>query len=235
MKEKIDNDVMKQVFQVGGAKPVVLPSGSTQWKVAEIGPLSLYVVDNMPGAAFSEKGHPEEVLAFVLEGQVTYDNGRVARAGEAAFHLPDTAYGGRYAGCESVRVVLVKAMPKPGSKSPQKSLMEKPIRPHDIAPFRRPPTGSVQRILVATDTFSVCYLENAPVIEFPEPGHPEMEIIYVLAGKVEYTDGRIVRPGEAACNIANMPHEARYAGTQPIRLLEIDAPANVNLARWGCL
>jgi quercetin dioxygenase-like cupin family protein len=222
MKQKIDREVMNRVFRLGAAEPTVLPSGSTQWKLAEIGPLSLYVVDNMPGATFSEKGHPEEVLAFVLEGQVTYDNGRVVRAGEAAFHVPRTAYGGRYAGSESVRVLLVKAMPKRGSKSPQKSLMERVIRVYDVAPFKRPPTGSLQRVLAATETFSVCYLENAPVIEFPEPGHPEMEIIYV-------------RPGEAACNIANMPHEARYAGTQPIRLLEIDAPANVNLARWGCL
>jgi hypothetical protein len=148
--KKTDREVMNRVFRLGAAEPTALPSGGTQWKLAEIGPLSLHVVDNMRGAAFSEKGHPEEVLAFVLEGQVTYDNGRVVRAGEAAFHLPNTAYGGKYAGCESVRVLLVKAMPERGSKSPQKSLMEKVIRVHDVAPFKRPPTGSLQRVLASS-------------------------------------------------------------------------------------
>jgi quercetin dioxygenase-like cupin family protein len=235
MTQEIRREVMNRVFRLGQTEPTILPSKSKQWKLAEIGPLSVYVVDNVPGAEFSEKGHPEEVLAFVLEGQITYDNGRVVRAGESAFQIPNTAYRGRYGGSESVRVVLVKALPETDPKAPAKSLMEKVIRPTDVVPFKRPPTGSLQRILVATETLSVCYLENMPVLEFPEPGHPEMEIFYVLGGKIEYTDGRIVRAGEAVCNIASLPHPCRYAGTQPIRLLEIDAPANINLARWGCL
>ena len=235
MTQEINREVMNRVFRLGRTEPIILPCKSKQWKLAEIGPLSVYVVDNMPGAEFSERGHPEEVLVFVFEGQIIYDDGRVVRAGECAFQTPNVAYGGRYGGAESIRVLLVKALPERDSKAPAKSLMEKVIRPMDVPLFKRPPTGSLQRILVVTETFSVCYLENMPVLEFPEPGHPEMEIFYVLSGKIEYADGRIVRAGEAVCNIASMPHPCRYAGTQPMRLLEIDSPANVNLARWGCL
>ncbi len=232
----MDTSVMEKVHRLGDSKPTkVLSSGATQWLLAQIGRVSLYVVDNQPGAEFTVAGHPEEAAVIVLEGLLNYEDGRVVRGGEAVFQLPNTPYKGKYVGTESIRLLVVKVMPKSGSASPNPDLMKKVVRIQDVEPFRRPGSGSLQRLLAVTENLSVVHIENRPVTEFLEPGHPEEEIIYVLGGKLEYADGRTVRAGEAICNIPNLPHPARYAGTEPIRSIEIMSPPYEMLPIWGCI
>ena len=226
---------MEKVFRLGASEPAKTTSGGLQWKLAEIDNLSLHVIDNIHGAEFIVAGQKEEELVIVLEGVVYYDNGRVARAGEAVFQVPNTPYKGRFAGRETVRLLSIKARPNVGATPANPELMKGVIRLEECRPFRRPSTGSIQKIIVATETLSVAHIENRPVLEFPEPGHPEQEIIYVLKGKIEYNDGRTPRAGEAVCNIANMPHPCSYAGTEPIRILEILSPCCKWFKEWGCL
>lgn len=231
----MNEGIMEKVLRLGASEPARTSSGSLQWKLAEIDNLSLCVIDNGPAAEFSVPGHKEEELVIVLEGVVYYDNGRVARAGEAVFHLPNTPYNGKFAGRETVRLLSIKAVPEAGATPPNPDLMKRVIRLDECPPFRRPSTGSIQKIIVATETLSVAHIENRPVLEFPEPGHPEREIIYVLQGKIEYNDGRTPRAGEAVCNLPNKPHPCSYTGTEPIRILEILSPCSRWFAEWGCL
>ncbi|MFC2032748.1 hypothetical protein ACFLUS_05290 [Chloroflexota bacterium] len=81
----MNDDVMRKVFHLGDSKPTKVPSsGSTKWLLAELENVSLYVLENLPGAEFAIPGHPEEVVIIVLEGLISYEDGRIIRGGEAS-------------------------------------------------------------------------------------------------------------------------------------------------------
>ncbi|MFC2032885.1 hypothetical protein ACFLUS_06015 [Chloroflexota bacterium] len=226
----MNDDVMRKVFHLGDSKPTEVSfSGSTKWLLAELENVSLYVFENLPGAEFAIPGHPEEVVIIVLEGLLMYEDGRIVRGNESVVQLPNTSYKGRYGGVESIRLLAVKVVPIPNTTPPNPDLMKKTIRIRYLEPFRRPSSGSLQRIVAITENLSITYLENKPVAEFPGLGHPQTEIVYMMQGKIEYGGGRrVVRPGEAICNIAGLPHPSRYAGTEPIKALEILSPPQHN-------
>ncbi len=222
---------MEKVFRLGDFERVKIPSsGSTQWLLARTDHLSVYILENRSGAEFVGSGHPGEELVYVLQGQIEYEDGRVVNAREAVFNLPNIPCRGRYVGIEPIQLLKIRVRPWPESSTPSTDLMKKVIKLKDIEPSKRPTSGSLQRIVVLTENVSVCCLENRPVRELPEPGHPEEEIIYVLQGQIEYENGRLVGAGEALCNLPDLPHPARYVGTEPIRIIEIKSPPDHRLS-----
>ena len=218
-------DIMKRVFKQEDSEPVKLPSsGSIQWLLAKNGHLSLYILENRPGVKFTDIRIPDEELIYVLQGGIEYEDGRVVGANEAVFNLPNTACRGRYVGTEAIRLLIMKIRLRVGDSPPSSDLMKKVIKLKDLEPFKRPTSGSQQRVVLLTANASVCHLENHPFKELPDVGHPEEEIVYVLQGRVEYENGRVVRAGEAICNLPDRPHFARYTGTEPIRIIEVKSP-----------
>ncbi len=221
----METDIMKKVFKQEDSEPVRLPSsGSMQWLLAKNGHLSLYILKSKPGIEFTAICIPDEELIYVLQGIIEYEDGRVVGANEAVFNLPNTVCRGRYVGTEAIQLLILRVRPRVGASPLSPNLMKKVIKLEDIESFRRPTSGSWQRVVSLTPNASVCYLENHPVKELPDLGHPEEEIVYVLQGRVEYENGRVVRTGEAICNLPDRPHFARYTGTEPIRSIEIKSP-----------
>jgi len=221
----------RKLWRQGESAPVVLPSGSTAYPMGAIDNISATIIESLPGIEFEEPGHPEECLVLVLEGLVMYENARSVRWEEAAFHCPNTPYRGKYAGTETVRLLALKVMPKPGSQPPDADLMRRVIRLADVEPFKLQfATGTSRRILVQTENLSASVGENWPVMEFEDRGHWDPEIVFGIEGKLEYFDGRTVRPGDMVTNGYNVPHPGRFAGLGPrVRILE----AGTSLYRAG--
>ncbi|MFC2032575.1 hypothetical protein ACFLUS_04335 [Chloroflexota bacterium] len=214
--------ITRKICHLGDHAPVKLPSGSTKYLLGEIENMSLWVIDSQSGIKFEEPGHPEEVMIFVLEGLVMYENKRAVRAQEAVFQCPNTPYKGRYAGTESVRLLCLKVVPKSDTNPPDPALMNKVVRVADVVPQKAPfGTGTLRIELFRTENLVSNVRENKPVMEFDDLGHWDPEIVYGLEGKIEYFDGRIVRPGECALNGYNVPHPGRYGSLSPrVRIIE---------------
>ena len=214
--------VTRKMWRVGESKPVKLPSGATAYYLGGIENISMTIIDAEPGMSFEVKGHPEEIMIYVLEGLVVYEGGRNVRKDEAVFHCPNASYRGKYAGVETIRLVALKVVPKPGSAPPDPALMRKVVRLADIVPTKLPfATGTARRELFKTENLSASVGENRPVMEFLDPGHWDPECVFGLEGKLEYFDGRTVRPGDLITNGYNVPHPGRYAGLGPIvRIME---------------
>jgi len=213
--------VARKVWHLGESEPVKLPSGSTKWFLGGIENISMSVIDSQPGIEFEESGHPEEMMIFVLEGLVLYENGRCVRKEEAVFQCPNTPYKGKYAGTETIRLLSLKVVPKPGTNPPDPELMRKVVRLADVEPTKFPfGTGTARRALFSTENFGVGVGEIKPGMEFLDPGHWDPEVVYGLSGKLEYLDGRTVRPGDMITNGYNVPHPGRYAGLETVRIIE---------------
>ncbi len=213
----------RKLWRIGAAAPVKLASGSVAYHMGTIENLSVNIIESQPGIEFEDPGHPEECLVLVLEGLVLYENARSVRREEAVFHLPNKPYRGKYAGTESVRLLSIKITPKPGTKPPNADLMQRVIRLVDVEPFKIAfATGTSRRILVQTENVSASVGENWPVMEFEDHGHWDPEIVFGIEGKLEYLDGRSVRPGDMVTNGYNVPHPGRYGGLGPrVRVLEV--------------
>ena len=221
----METDIMKRVFKQEDSELVELPSrGSRQWLLAKNGHLSLYILESRQGVEFTDIRIPDEELIYVLQGEIEYEDRRVVGANEAVFNLPNTACRGRYVGTQASRLLILRVRPRAGASPPSPDLTKKVIKLEDIESFRRPTSGSRQRVILLTANVSVCHLENDPFKELPDVGHPEEEIVYVLQGRVEYENGRVVRAGEAICNLPDRPHFAKYTGTEPIRIIEVKSP-----------
>jgi len=214
--------ITRKLWRIGETPGVKLPSGSIAYDCGKIENISATIIESQPGIEFDEAGHPEEMLVFVLEGLVMYENARCVRREEAVIQCPDTAYRGRYAGTESVRLLVLKVTPKPGSRPPDPDLMRKVIRLADVEPIKLPfGTGTLRRVLIETDNMFISVGENWPVMDFEDRGHWDPEIVFGLEGKLEYLDGRSVRPGDMVTNAYNVPHPGRYAGLGPrVRVIE---------------
>lgn len=205
--------ITRKLWRIGETPGVQLPSGSIAYHCGRIENISATVIESRPGIEFEEAGHPEEALVFVIEGLVMYENMRVVRREEAVIQCPNTPYRGKYVGTESVRLLVLKVMPKPGSQPPDAELMRRVIRLADVEPIKLPfGTGTLRRVLIETENMFISVGENWPVMEFEDRGHWDPEIVFGLEGKLEYLDGRDVRPGDMVTNAYNVPHPGRYGG-----------------------
>ena len=221
------SDIMRKVLRLDDVEPKI-SAGSTEWLLARTKHLSLYVLKSNSVKEFTQLGHPEEEIVYVLQGQVEYDNGRLAKSGEAVVNLPNTPCSGKYIGIEPVWLLKVRVRPWPKSQPASKDLMKRVIKLKDIEVKTRE-SGSLLQVVVLTGNASVCYVQNNFVKEFTQLGHPEEEIVYVLQGQIGYDNGRLANSGEALVNLPNTPHPGRYIGTEPTVILEMKSPPSLGI------
>ena len=81
-----------------------------------------------------------------------------------------------------------------------------------------------RRILYCGDNLLVAVQRLEPGTRWAMPRHPEEEAVYVVRGRLEYDDGRILTAGMLTVNRSNQEHPGVVAGTEPAVLLEIYAP-----------
>ena len=215
--------LMKKVFRIGNIEPFeALPSGHTAWLLARVGNLSAVILGSKGEAEFPSSCHEEEEFIYVLHGHLEYDDGRVAKAGQAVLNLPDIKHPGRYSG----RLLCIRALPEAGKSAPDKDLMRKVMRKENIKTFYDANIMSTRRLWAATDTFSIVTIESQPGSTFQGIKHPEKEILYLIQGHLEYEDGRVVKDGEAVVNLPDMPHSVSRKGTKLTISLEAKAPGD---------
>jgi quercetin dioxygenase-like cupin family protein len=219
-------EMHEKVYHLGENSPEPVGTRSVRWLLARNDNVALYVYDGMPGSTFAIADNREEILIYVIDSFVTLNDGRVVRAGEAAFQCPGGPFGGKFTGTDGIRFIAYHVTPLPGASPAKPELMKGTIRLDDMKPVRRPGSGSYAWNLVETESTSVTVAENRPVLELDDPGHPEAEIVYVVRGKIEYLNGpgRVVRAGECITNVPDMAHPFRYAGTEPVRIIEATSP-----------
>ena len=56
---------------------------------------SICICESQPGSSFGGASHPEKEIMYVLQGQLQYEDGRVAKEGEAVINLPDMPHSVR--------------------------------------------------------------------------------------------------------------------------------------------
>lgn len=221
-------DVMKKVFRIGDIKPFeVLPSGHTAWLLAKVDDLTVNIFESKQKTEFPSSRHQEEEFIYVFEGRLEYEDGRVATFDEAVYNLPHIPHPGRYTG----RLLDVLISPKRGTSLPSKDTMSKIIKVKDIDTHEDIMASDIRKILLITENVSFCITEAQPGTSWVEPGHPEKEIVYLMQGKLEYDDGRVVRAGEAIVNLPNIPHPGKRGGRELVRLLEIKSPPSSRLLK----
>jgi quercetin dioxygenase-like cupin family protein len=215
-----------KVYLLGENRPVKLGGGVTRRLLAAIGNLTLHVCDALPSMTFDMAASQDEVVLFFLDGCAQFDGRRIVRGDEAIIQCPGNPLHGQMMGVEGIRFLEIRARSFPGANPLDPALMKQVMRLDEIKPVRRAGSGSYARLIHGSESCAVEVAENRPVVELPDPGHPENEIVYVLRGKIEYLNGpgRVVRPGECVTNVPNVPHPLRYAGTEPVRIMEILSP-----------
>jgi quercetin dioxygenase-like cupin family protein len=215
--------LMKKVFRIADIEPFeALPSGHTAWLLTKVDNLSVVILETKQEAEFPSSYHPEEEFIYVLQGRLEYDDGRVAKASEAVFNLPDINHPGRYNG----RLLCIRAFPEAGKSAANKDLMREVMRKENVKTFYDARIMSTRRLWAATETFSIVTIESQPGSTFQGIKHPEKEILYLIQGHLEYEDGRVVKDGEAVVNLPGMPHSVSRKGLRPTVSLEAKAPAD---------
>jgi len=212
---------MKIVFRIGDTEPFeALPSGHTAWLLTRVGNLSAVILESKREAEFPPSYHREEEFIYVLEGYLEYEDGRVAKAGEAVFNLPNIKNQGRYNG----RLLCIRAFPETGKSVLCKDLMHEVMRKENVKTFYDDRIMSTRRLWAATETFSIVTIESQPGSTFQGIKHPEKEILYLIQGHLEYEDGRVVKDGDAVVNLPDMPHSVSRKGARLTISLEAKAP-----------
>jgi quercetin dioxygenase-like cupin family protein len=215
--------LMKKVFRIADIEPFeALPSGHTAWLLTRVGNLSAVILESKQEAEFPSSYHQEEEFIYVLEGNLEYGDGRVAKAGEAVFNLPDSRHTGRYHG----RLLCIRVFPEAGKSASDRDLMRQVMRKENVKTFYDAKIMSTRRLWAATENFSIVTIESQPGSTFRGIKHPEKEILYLIQGHLEYEDGRVVKDGEAVVNLPGMPHSVGRKGTRLTISLEAKAPAD---------
>lgn len=215
--------LMKKVFRITDSEPFEsLPSGHTAWLLVRVGNLSAMILESKQEAEFPSSNHREEEFIYVLQGDLEFDDGRLAGVDEALFNLPDTKHPGRYHG----RLLCIRALPKTGESPLDQELMRRVMRKETVKTLYDPRIMSTRRLWVATENFSIVTIESQPGSTFQGLKHPEKEILYLLQGHLEYEDGRVVKDGEAVVNLPDMVHSVSRKGTRLTISLEAKAPAD---------
>jgi len=217
--------LMEKVYRIPDVPCETLPGGGKSWLLAKVGNLSATIMESEGQTTIHHDTGAEEEFVYVLEGHLAYDDGRIARTGEAVYNLPNFPHPGTYAG----KLLSIKVLPELMTKSPRRELMSGIIRIDGLKTLTDPANTTIRRIWLLKENVSVCMNESQPGSEFIDPGHPEQEIIYVIQGQLEYDNGRIVRDGEAIINLSDVPHPGRRGGAKPIRTLEIKSPCSSRL------
>lgn len=219
----MDLALTRKVFRIADTEPFeAFPSGHTAWLLTKVGNLSVVIFESKRETEFAASRQREEEFIYVLEGHLEYDDGRVAKAGEAVFNLPNTKRQARYHG----RLLCIRVFPESGKSSTGKDFRCKVIRREEVKTFYDARVMSTRRLWVATENFSVVMIESQPGSAFQGLKHPEKEIVYLVQGHLEYEDGRVVRDGEAVAHLPDMPHSVSRKGTRPTISFEIKAPAD---------
>lgn len=218
--------LMERVFRIGDSKPYeVSPSGHKAWLLAQVGNISAIICESSREVNISFPFHEEEEFVYVLDGQLTYDDGRAPKAGEAVYNLPKTGHAGKYIG----RLLRVMAYPETDVSSLSRNMMSTIIREKDADILIDSLNNTTRKVWLLTETLSVSMNDSQPGSRFVDPGHPEKEIIYVIQGQLEYANGRVVTDGEAIINLPDMPHPGKRTGRRAIRTLEIKSPCSSRL------
>jgi hypothetical protein len=70
--------------------------------------------------------------------------------------------------------------------------------------------------LIYGEQLSMVVGKCEPGAEFvDDPPHEVEEVLYILQGKVEYEDGRVVTGGMATMNLAGQPHRGKFVSDDP--------------------
>jgi quercetin dioxygenase-like cupin family protein len=221
-------DLMKKVFRIRDTEPYeVLPSGHTAWLLAKVDNLTANIFESNQVAEFPSPCHQEEEFIYVLEGHLECDDGRIARAGDAVYNLPNTPHPGRYKG----RLLDILVSSEKGMSAPSSDLGKKVIRSEDAETGKDAMASDFRTVLLITENASFCISEAQPGTSWVDPGHPEREIVYFMQGQAEYEDGRVVRAGEAIVNFPNVPHPGKRGDEEPVRLFEVKSPPSSRLLK----
>ncbi len=75
--------------------------------------------------------------------------------------------------------------------------------------------------MIHAENMAMTIAKFGPGTTFEEPlGHYE-ELIYVLSGRMEYEDGRVLEAGSATINLRGQPHKGKITGDEPCVFLVI--------------
>jgi hypothetical protein len=83
--------------------------------------------------------------------------------------------------------------------------------PRNLKPERLP-SGLDGWLLVEFDNLALNILESKTKLDFSVPKCAVEEVVYVVKGYLEYSDGRIARAGEALVNVPDTPQQGSYVG-----------------------
>lgn len=110
-----------------------------------------------------------------------------------------------------------------GSDQQQKDV----VNIEDIEPSEEP--GFLRKYLFRGKHMMCYYSQMQPGVDstkLPEHyrKHDNEEIVFLLQGKLEYEDGRIVEPGMITINHPMKPHGCKVVGNEPVIALAIHSP-----------
>lgn len=81
-----------------------------------------------------------------------------------------------------------------------------------------------RHVVFCGEHLMVAVTRLAPGAAWTTTRHPEEEVVYVVRGRLQYDDGRLVTEGMVTVNPSLHDHPGRAAGPDPALLLEIYAP-----------
>ena len=223
----MDKDRLKTIFGEKDLTPITLPSGHIAWVLLELDNISIVINDGEKGKRFNDLGHPEEEFIYVLDGYLEYIDGRIAKSGEAVFHIADAPHTGGYSG----RLLSIKVLPQIPLPPLDTQIMKTTIIPKEIEPVRGEgfsPDADFKPLAVSRN-FSVLLVATNRKNEWIHSRSPGKGIVYCLMGQLEYSDGRTVRENEAICFHPGQSSPDRFISPGPVRFLEIAVPPDPRL------
>jgi mannose-6-phosphate isomerase-like protein (cupin superfamily) len=98
---------------------------------------------------------------------------------------------------------------------------------HKTEPVEEP--GFLRRYIFRGDHMVAYYSQMQPGVDsttLPEHyrKHPNEEIVFVLQGRLEYEDGRVVEAGQVTINHPMQPHGCKVASQEPAIAFCVHAP-----------
>ena len=95
----------------------------------------------------------------------------------------------------------------------------------DAAEVSVPGTGGMRRqVVFSGDQMMVAITHLDPGQGWTTTRHPEEELVYVVSGRLEYGDGRVVTAGMLTVNRSMQDHPGKATGDGVTVLLEVYAP-----------
>jgi hypothetical protein len=110
---QLDPDVMNRIIKPEELEFIVGPSGARFMPLAISANVSIAINERGLGGGKDTQSPPEKEIAYVLQGQVTFKDGRVVRAGEATFNFSNVPHAASYSNEILTKVLEVKSPPDP--------------------------------------------------------------------------------------------------------------------------